>query len=100
VRQPAATFGALIVLAAVLTASGGAAVSRPKAQKVSHDATIAFSGDWKQLVVSGNRPAAFKPTAVTANSPLTLTWPHEVAGELELSFGAVTPGTVIKVGFS
>ncbi|HWB22704.1 MAG TPA: alpha-L-rhamnosidase C-terminal domain-containing protein [Gaiellaceae bacterium] len=69
-------------------------------KRQSRDTTIPFSDDWKQLVVSGNTPEAFKQATVTAGSPLTLTWSHEMAGQLELSFGAVTPGTVIKVGFS
>ncbi len=62
--------------------------------------TIAFSDAWKQLVVTGNQPDAFQPSSVTPGSPLTLAWPHEEAGHLELSFGTVAPGTVIQVGFS
>ncbi len=86
-----------MLLAAVLAATGGAAVPHKKA---SRDTTIAFSSDWQQLVVSGGTADAFKSTAVTPGSPLALSWPHEVAGNLELTFGAVTPGTVIRVGFS
>ena len=64
-----------------------------KPHKASLDETIAFSDDWKQLVVSGSLPEGFEPATVTAGTPLTITWPHAMAGRLELSFGAVTPGT-------
>jgi Bacterial alpha-L-rhamnosidase C-terminal domain/Bacterial alpha-L-rhamnosidase 6 hairpin glycosidase domain len=90
----------LSMLAALFAAAGSGATSPVKPHKTSRDKTIAFSDAWKALAVSGNRPDAFKPAAVTRDSPLTLSWPHEVSGQLELSFGAVAPGTVIEVGFS
>ena len=61
---------------------------------------IQFSTAWKQYVVSGTRPAKGLPAAVTPGSPATLIWRHEVAGYLKLTFGAVAPGTEVRIAFS
>ncbi len=61
---------------------------------------IVFSNAWKHDVLSGNRPANFVRATAAPNNPVTLIWRHEVAGNLELNFGAVQPGTVIQVAFS
>jgi len=62
--------------------------------------TIQFTSSWGKYVVSGNKPARGVPATVTPGSPATLIWRHEVAGNLVLTFGAVAPGTLVRVAFS
>jgi hypothetical protein len=62
--------------------------------------TITFSTAWRQYVVTGTAAARGLPATVTPTAPATLIWRHEVAGNLELGFGAVTPGTTVRVAFS
>jgi Bacterial alpha-L-rhamnosidase 6 hairpin glycosidase domain/Bacterial alpha-L-rhamnosidase C-terminal domain len=62
--------------------------------------TIQFTSSWAKYVVSGSKPARGVPATVTPGSPATLIWRHEVAGNLVLSFGAVAPGTLVRVAFS
>jgi hypothetical protein len=93
-RRGRGTLAAGVVLAAALavcTSSGGAN---------GVGATIQFSSSWTKYVLSGNEPARGVPAAVTASTPATLVWRHEVAGNLVLAFGAVDPGTIVHVAFS
>src|SRR5580704_16548303 len=96
----------MVLVSLSATLGSAAAPKNPAAKKpaarreTTARVTIAFSDAWKQLVVTGNEPDTFNPSTVTPGSPLTLTWPHEEAGHLELSFGTVAPGTVIQIGFS
>jgi hypothetical protein len=62
--------------------------------------TIQFSSSWTRYVVSGSRAARGVPAVVAPGAPATLVWRHEVAGNLTLTFGAVAPGTVVRVAFS
>lgn len=80
-----------MVLVGVGSAHAGAS------QRVS---PIVFSGAWKHYVLSGNRPAKFVRGTAKPGFPVTMIWRHEVAGNLQLTFGDVQPGTVIQVAFS
>jgi hypothetical protein len=62
--------------------------------------TITFSSAWKRYVVAGTAAARGLPATVTPATPATLVWRHEVAGNLELGLGGVTPGTTVRVAFS
>jgi hypothetical protein len=73
--------------------SGSAQAARPVSP-------IVFSNAWKHYVLSGNRPAKFVRGTAKPGFPVTMIWRHEVAGNLELTFGDVQPGTVIQVAFS
>ncbi len=70
------------------------------AQAAKRVTPIVFSNAWKHYVLSGDRPAGFVRGTARPNAPVTLIWRHEVAGNLELTFGDVQPGTVIQVAFS
>lgn len=59
-----------------------------------------FSSAWTKDVISGDAVARGIPARVTPGNPATLVWSHEVAGNLELTFGAVAPGTLVQVAFS
>jgi hypothetical protein len=61
---------------------------------------IVFSSAWRHYVISGNRPARFVRGTAKPGHPVTMIWRHEVAGNLQLTFGDVQPGTVIQVAFS
>jgi Bacterial alpha-L-rhamnosidase 6 hairpin glycosidase domain/Bacterial alpha-L-rhamnosidase C-terminal domain len=61
---------------------------------------IVFSSAWKHDVLSGDEPAGFVRDTAKPGHPVTMIWRHEVAGNLELTFGDVQPGTVIQVAFS
>jgi hypothetical protein len=62
--------------------------------------TITFSSAWKKYVVAGTSAARGLPATVTPAAPATLVWRHEVAGNLALTFGAVSAGTTVRVAFS
>jgi hypothetical protein len=59
-----------------------------------------FSTDWQKYVVGGDRPAAFRATRIPADGRLDLDFGHEVAGNLVVRFGDVSPGALVKVSFS
>ncbi len=70
------------------------------AQAANSVSPIVFSSAWKHRVLSGTRPARFVRSTAKPGFPVTLIWRHEVAGNLQLTFGDVLPGTVIQVAFS
>ena len=55
---------------------------------------------WKHYVVSGAAAARGIPATVTPAAPATIVWSHEVAGNLQLTFAAVAPNTLVRVAFS
>ena len=83
-----AGFAAAVAAGLLLTVPGDGARS------------IQFASSWARYVVSGNKPARGVPATVTPGAPATLVWRHEIAGSLELTFGAVAPGTLVRVAFS
>src|SRR3954454_11821914 len=90
VRAALALALAAVPLAVGVAGSGAAAVVPSRG----------FSTAWTQYVLGGDRPARGIPATVTPGSAATLVWRHEVAGNLQLTFGAVVPGTVVHVAFS
>lgn len=62
--------------------------------------TIRFSSGWRAYVLAGTHPARGLPATATPSAAATLVWRHEVAGNLELTFGSVAPGTLVRVAFS
>jgi hypothetical protein len=79
----------LAAVAAALVAAGPAAAAPPR----SSDA-------WQKYVVSGDRPPDFRATTIPAGGRLDVDFGHEVAGNLELKLGAVSPGALARVSFS
>src|SRR5256885_992071 len=46
---------------------------------------IQFSSAWQRDVVSGERASRGVPATASTSAPATLVWPHEVAGNLQLT---------------
>jgi hypothetical protein len=88
------------VAIAVSTLAATLALGASAAGASRNGAGIVFGTGWEHYVLSGDRPAHFIPVTAAPTTPATLVWRHEVAGNLALTFGAVTPGTLIHVAFS